>query len=254
MPTSSTQADADHRVTGVRPLPAGGPDGCVALWWLDLTAPADLSVLDATERARCAELPSVVARRRLATSRAMVRAQLALLVGTEAAEIELDRTCRCCGAQHGPLRLSRQGGRPLQVSVSRSGDRALLAVSRAGPVGIDLERRRIVASAARRARQVLTPAAAAAVERAAAAEASSCLLRQWVRHEAVIKASAAGLREGLPRFAVSDAADPARRVVDRAHGCGAAPGWWVDDVVVEPGWVAALAVSTGSLTRYSPAT
>ncbi|MET0908565.1 MAG: hypothetical protein ABWZ99_03775 [Ilumatobacteraceae bacterium] len=66
---------------------------------------------------------------------------VAAFAGGPAGELRIVRACRSCGSdRHGkPQIVMPAGAAPLHLSLSRSGDLAVVAVTDAGPVGIDLE-------------------------------------------------------------------------------------------------------------------
>lgn len=66
----------------------------------------------------------------------LLRQVVADETGRAPGEVEVDRTCDRCGAQHGRPRAPGSG---LELSVSHAGDWVLVASSRAGRVGVDLE-------------------------------------------------------------------------------------------------------------------
>lgn len=110
----------------------------------------------------------------------------------------------CLGLGPDELSFTRHpGGKPalatgdLEFNLTHSGVWAMIAVSLDIPVGIDLERPRKFASAERFERLVqrmCSPAEQAAV--AAANDPADLLLRLWVRKEAVVKCSGAGVGAG----------------------------------------------------------
>lgn len=117
----------------------------------------------------------------------LLRAEVARLVGGDPRGVVLAHSCpRCGAADHGrPLVVRPALQHPLHVSVGRAHGLTVVAVSDAGPVGVDVE-----------------PAAAAAFdgfdevalhpdERADSAQERT---RLWVRKEAVLKATGEGLR------------------------------------------------------------
>lgn len=171
----------------------------MTVWWADLTA-ADAALeagLPARERARLDELTTGADRARRAVGAALlqeaVRAHRAASEDREAPEalVAVDRTCERCGAQHGRPVVA---GGP-HVSVAHAGVLVVVATCADAPVGVD-------------------------VERAARFDHDVARARDWVAHEARVKAGAEG----------SGAEDP---VVELGAPL--------------PGYVAALAV-TGTAT------
>lgn len=127
--------------------------------------------------------------------RALVRL-VARLAGVDAASVALSQVCPNCGLPgHGPLRVRLEDPSlaTVQVSLARTGDRLALAVTAAGPVGIDLES---VADIARAPLNdvLLSPAEADAMTRLGPRESEAALAALWTAKEAVLKAAGVGLR------------------------------------------------------------
>jgi 4'-phosphopantetheinyl transferase len=120
-------------------------------------------------------------------------ALVAALTGTPAAAVSLSQVCASCGRSgHGPLRVHGAGA-GVHVSLSRTDSHLALAVTGAGPVGIDLE------SVAALGRFPVDPVLCSPAESAAlsslpghAADAARGAL--WTAKEAVLKAAGVGLR------------------------------------------------------------
>jgi len=115
----------------------------------------------------------------------------------------------------------------LDWNLAHSGDLALLAISRTGPVGIDLEQHRVLRDPGAIAARYFTDREA----RAIAADASA-FFRIWVRKEAVVKAAGTGLIVTLDQLDVLDDVVLTNEPVD---------SWCLHDVELEPGYSAALA-------------
>jgi 4'-phosphopantetheinyl transferase len=108
----------------------------------------------------------------------------------------------------------------LAFNVSHSGDLALIAVSRVGPLGIDVERERAEVATVDLARRYFTRSEAALVE-----ANPRTFFRIWTRKEAWAKAQGLGLAIPLDAVDVS----------------GAVSGWFVADLEVGFGFSAAVA-------------
>jgi 4'-phosphopantetheinyl transferase len=128
---------------------------------------------------------------------ALLAGLVARLTGVAAASVGLTQRCAHCGAgDHGPLRVRISDSPAVvpRVSLARAGGRLALAVTAAGPVGVDLESLADLARAPLDA-VALSPAEAAALaplRPAAAAEVA--LANIWTTKEAVLKAAGLGLR------------------------------------------------------------
>lgn len=173
----------------------------------------DGALLDGTERARAHRIADPAARAHYIAARAGIRRTLGAALGTAPERLAWGRTpCPGCGSErHGPPVLLGQERR-LWLSVSRSGPWWLLALSHAGPVGVDVEAAgdapgggvgpavlRRCFSAAERERIAGLPAAWRQRE----------ALRGWVRKEAVGKVLGTGTAAGLHAIEVLAGAWPA---------------------------------------------
>lgn len=192
-------------------LPAGG----LHVWRISLcTGPstAGPTGLAADEIERAQRLVDPIARRRFIALRQATRAILARYVDRDPAELAFGRETR------GKPRLADPAS-DWVFNLTDSRDLALLAVSRAGPVGIDLEHIRPVPRREGIARRILGQGLVDALADSPPAERDALFFRQWTAFEALQKATGAGLAG--PR------ADPA--------------DWRVHHFVPAPGCIAALA-------------
>ncbi|MFJ5884329.1 4'-phosphopantetheinyl transferase family protein [Kitasatospora cineracea] len=86
-------------------------------------------------------------------------------------------------------------GRPLHVALSHGRDTVAAALTRLGPVGVDVERIRPLPTTGL-ARRWFDPAEAEWLERQPGPERPTAFLRLWVQKEALGKALGTGLRDG----------------------------------------------------------
>lgn len=222
-------------LTNVTPSQPEVVDVWVAPLDPDLAAVGDgAGLLDAEELARAGRFRSPADRRRFVAAHAGLRFLLGARLGIDPAAVVLARDpCPLCGGPHGrPVVVGAPG---LEVSMSHTDGMVAYALTPC-PVGIDAE-------AVGRAVSLddlevgLHPAESAAIARLHEAERRPAALRCWVRKEAYLKGIGTGL--GL---------DPATVEVGLggAEGWGPGPdGWWIADLTVGPGHVAAVAVAPG---------
>jgi 4'-phosphopantetheinyl transferase len=178
--------------------PPTGPTDEIHVWRAPLDgsgwAPPDRLPLE--ERERAARLRPPGAARRWAAARWALRGVLAHYIEENPAEIAL-RT-----GSHGKPALADPTA-ALRFNLSHSSDLALVAVTQAREIGIDVEwidPRRDVLSLAPNA---LDPAAAEAVRAASPAVRSAVFHAAWVRREAVVKCLGIGLGTPIPEAAVA---------------------------------------------------
>lgn len=141
--------------------------------------------LPAPERERFEGFLREGQRRRWLASRWALRRVLASYLQRPAAALDLET-----GA-HGKPRLRDGGG--LEFSLSHSEGLALIAVTGAREVGVDVEAVRPREDLARLAERSLDPEAAATVRAASPERRVEVFHRAWVRHEARLKCLGVGL-------------------------------------------------------------
>ncbi|MFE0138132.1 thioesterase domain-containing protein [Streptomyces sp. NPDC059037] len=142
------------------------------------------------------------------------------------------------GVRPADLRVRREpNGKPFlsesrgpHISLSHSGRFAAVAVTRAGPVGVDIEEQRLVGHIDGLARTMMSDAEYTWWLTQDGAAATESLFRHWTYKEAVLKALGLGLAGGLA--SVVCAADGAGRPVLRAlpAGAGQVAGWTLRDL------------------------
>jgi 4'-phosphopantetheinyl transferase len=208
-------------------------ENLVETWCVPTNDPSEhTTVLSADERARAARLRRPADRERFATAWTLARRVLGERLDTAPEALEFLRTCGGCGRTgHGKPALV--GGGRWEFSLSHSNGYVMLAVSGAGPVGVDLElaSERFVDFAS--------------LVRGPGEEASTAeeLLWLWVRKEAVLKMTGDGLSVPMTSFTLepfSWPAGPAR--IERPM---------IADPGAPPGYRAAAAVKTATLPRTS---
>ncbi len=221
------------------------PPRHVEVWWSSIDLPpAELDALradlDEGERARISRLAAPDDRRRAVVAHGLLRRRVARLLGVEPVAVPVVRHCMVCGAHdHGKPAVGARDAP--EVSLTHAGTMAAVAISTAGPVGIDLEplRRDVDWSATRR--HVFSVPEWDAT--AAAADPQSARLWAWTRKEAAAKATGHGLAAGLERVAVGEAAGVGGwRDVAMPTEVTDATAIRVLDLDLGPAWTAAVAV------------
>ncbi|WP_448061703.1 4'-phosphopantetheinyl transferase superfamily protein [Cellulomonas hominis] len=228
--------------------------------------PADelVHLLTPAEQARLERLRQAGDRDRFATGRALARVVVGEWLGAAARDVTLVSRCPTCGGtDHGvpsvvPAGVSVTAPRPVPwVSVTHAGAVVAVAVTDAGPVGIDTEPVTgavfagfdDVALAGSEARALRGGAGAGTGTRADAdadADADDGLvpadarLRLWVRKEAVLKAIGRGLTTDPRDVLVSGWAEPGR--VLRLPGEPDPGAWRLWEPELRPGYVTTVAV------------
>jgi 4'-phosphopantetheinyl transferase len=221
-------------MTGV-PAPASPP---VLLVGHAVARPGLARRLTADERLRV-DRAAPTHRDAVASALLLARWFLADACGVAADTVRIRRRCPRCGStDHGVPWAARADGGPVpHLSTSRSGDRVAVALSDAGPVGIDVERRDADPGRALAA-VVLAPGEARAA-------GPGGLLRTWVRKEAVLKAAGTGLAVDPRALVLADGVPrPTVRTTAAELDPPAGARWWLTDLDLGDAHLAALACTT----------
>jgi len=174
----------------------------ITVWRIPLDAsrpptPDELAVLSEKERARAARFLRDTDRHRWLQAHAATRRILGDALDVAPGSIEFG-----AGAAGKPF-IASPAERGLEFNFSDSGDLALLALSRVGPVGVDVERARPLTDMAAIAESHFAEQERAALFALPEPERIAGFYRLWTRKEAYIKAIGTGLGHSLDRFAVT---------------------------------------------------
>ena len=215
---------------------AFGPLSCgtVHVWFLDRLGPLDprwIDVLDAEERARASAFRSPEQRESFTASHALVRTALSTYGACAPADWRFGLS-----PEGRPLLLGDSG---LRFSLTHSGTWAAVAIGAGQAIGLDIEPVRPERDALPLARRFFGAEETERLGGLPPGERPAGFARLWTVKEAVLKARGCGLTEPLRSVEVD--LDPSGQLV-RVE----APGgpWAVRSWLPEPGWCAALAVST----------
>jgi len=156
----------------------------------DLVARA-LTTLDPTERERFDRYENRDVARRFAVGRLRLREMLGAVLGIPAAAVPIHL------GLHGKPALARIAAQPsgVRFSVAHCDELLLVAITRLGEVGVDVERVRPIERWARMADRVFGPNDRAEIGRQIASgdEPSTVFFRHWCRGEAELKAIGSGI-------------------------------------------------------------
>ncbi|MFD3531000.1 4'-phosphopantetheinyl transferase family protein [Streptomyces sp. NPDC058664] len=229
-------------------VPVLGPADC-HIWWTDPATVTDdcLTLLDEVEQERIPQLRRAEDRGRFIAGRALLRTAAAGYLGVAPRHVEVVARCPDCSRNHGKPELPGTG---LQVSVSHSGSRVGVAVTRAGAVGIDVEEISASVSPAELLPHVLGPLE----PRTPAHATASGFHRMWTRKEAVLKATGLGLRVPLSEIGVSAPEEDPRVLFLGGPAARPAEDFVLADLEAGGGCAAAVAVIGGgrpAFTAYS---
>ncbi|MFV0127751.1 4'-phosphopantetheinyl transferase family protein [Streptomyces sp. HMX112] len=171
-----------------------------------VSVPALLPLLDDHERRRHEAFVREKDRALYLTAHALLRQTVAAqLDGVKPGEVCFAHVCKHCDADR-PHGKPAVAGSPLELSLSHSGGLVAVALSLAGPVGVDIEE---TAAGRDLPLNVLSAPERAALDRVPDAERPWAFTRYWARKEAVLKATGDGLMVDPARLTVSPPDAPA---------------------------------------------
>lgn len=198
----------------------------------------DPNILSADELARWRRMRSVGKRREYLAGRSAMRRVLGLLVDADPRDLAIEH-----GA-HGKPEIA--GSDRVHFNLSHSGDQALLAVSKTGPIGVDIEETRAGRPFKRLARRFFTSAEADWLLGLPPGDVAAGFYRLWTLKEAYLKAIGTGLTLSSRAFEVDPESDPPR-LIGTSTGQLAAEHWAMQVLPTEPGYHAALCTPAGLL-------
>jgi 4'-phosphopantetheinyl transferase len=193
-----------------------------------------IPLLDDEERARAARFVQSRNRRRFIAAHAVTRVVLGRCLQVPADGLRFRIGARGKPAISGPVT-------SLEYSLSHSGERALVAVTRDRALGIDIEQIRPMDTLQVSAR-FFSPMEHAALASIGPAHLLPAFFRCWTRKESFVKATGDGLSRSLRRFAVSLDEQVANALVASDDPRDAAR-WTILPVEIDTGYAAAVTVS-----------
>lgn len=217
-------------------------DKHVHLWRVDVEAVASgeahwQTILSPDEEARAKRFHFPRDRQRFTAVRALLRMILAAYIGCDPKELTFSYSKR-----EKPALASPPDASEITFNVSHSGGVALVAITRARDIGVDVERVRQDLEAEAIARRFFSAYEQEQLAVLGGEELYEAFFRCWTRKEAYIKATGAGLALPLKEFDVSIASGNTDSLLATRPDDSEAARWSLRQVPAGPGYVAALCV------------
>lgn len=213
--------------------------GAIGVWlisWPSVRVEGCQAVLSADERARAARFAFERDRRCYVATRGALRLLIARQLEADASRLEFAYD------EYGKPSLSGVWRAVLDFNVSHSGDAAVVALSRAGAVGVDVEQVRPIDDRDAIAARTFAPREAAALMSLGETVRDRAFFTCWTRKEAFVKATGEGLSYPLEQFVVSVDPLAARPLLDvRGDACETSR-WTLRDLPEFGGCLGAIAV------------
>jgi 4'-phosphopantetheinyl transferase len=222
-------------------VPALGPDE-IHVWVVDVDTPDPegdrrAEFLEPAERKRASRFRSRADRDSFVQRRAALRMLLGGYLGVAPRDVTF--TVNAFGK---PSVVASHGSAGLSFNSSHSGTVALIAVARAGRLGIDVEQLRLLPDADGIAARFFSPGESAALAALQPPDRVAGFFNAWTRKEALTKAVGGGLSIPLDSFEVSlRPREPAEILRWNIPG-EASHGWRIHHIEPGAGYVGALVI------------
>ncbi len=196
--------------------------------------------LSADERARAERLVRPRDGRRFVRCRGALRTILGGLTGVPGPSLSFR-----AGPGGKPILpgLGPDSAPPWRFNVTHSGEMALIAVSRATELGVDVEQTRPIQQAERIVQSYFTADEVAEFFKYDEEGRAAAFIRGWTRKEAVVKAQGVGLAGLATEFETLFGDAPPAEVFRPCSPRPVVQGWTLWEVAPAPGYVATLAVA-----------
>jgi len=236
-------------ISWLRPV-AGWPlaEGEVHVWAFTLErsaadTKASDSVLSAAELERAARFRFERDRTRFAVGRAQLRHILGSYLQIPPGDLAFEY-----GPKGKPCLSATASGPALMFNLAHSEDLALLAVTRTGPVGVDVERIRSLPDADDLVSRFFSPAEAARFRAVPEPQRATAFFNLWTRKEAWLKATGEGIGCGLNQVEVTFLPGEAPRFVKLGESGDKIANWQLHEISPAPGFAGAVAIAAREVT------
>jgi 4'-phosphopantetheinyl transferase len=198
--------------------------------------------LSAAEKERAGKFKFDRHRNRFIAGRGWLRATLAAYLQTNPARLDF-----VYSVQGKPALSPEFDPAQIHFNLAHSEDLALLAITRIGPVGIDVERIRQVKDAAELVARFFCARENELFQQLPASEKPAAFFNLWTRKEALLKATGEGIGKALSEVEVSFLPGEPARLVGIAGDADRAAQWRLHELSPAPGYVGAVAIQAPSV-------
>jgi 4'-phosphopantetheinyl transferase len=194
-------------------------------------------LLSREERTRLERFAFERDRRRFALSHGFLRLILSSYAGEAPERLQFDQSPR-----GKPCLVQQRSGVDLRFSLSHSGAIALIAVTSARELGVDVEEMRADVHDVELAQRFFAPGESRLIAEATGERRRAMFYRYWTAKEAFLKGRGGGLSDGLDRFEVLWEPDLRSARVKLVDSGTIDPQWQVRELIVANGAIGAVAV------------
>ena len=233
------------------PPRSGGPpltSNEIHVWAATLCPPAEIlnqfaATLSPDETARANKFKFERHRNRFIAGRGALRGILAPYLNAQPAELGFDYS-----PNGKPSLAGRFAESKIHFNLAHSDELALIAVTRIGIVGVDVEKVRPVKDMDHLVARFFSPRESDAFQKVAEAEKPAAFFNLWTRKEALLKATGEGITRSLSLVEVSFLPGEPARLVAIAGDSAKAAEWSLRDLSPAVGFTGALAIQARNIT------
>jgi 4'-phosphopantetheinyl transferase len=196
--------------------------------------------LSAEERQRADRFLREVHRSRFIVGRGMMRAVLGRYCDLPPERLQLQYGANG-KPELAPIHGARRGGGALHFNLAHSGEVGMLAVTRCGPVGVDIEQVRNDLQFQQLVARFFSEREAAEFSKLSPEQQPAAFFNLWTRKEALLKAMGEGIGHSLNLVEVSFLPGEPARVRSLPAGLWASCEWSLRDLAISPACAGALA-------------
>ena len=199
------------------------------------------ATLSLSEQERAARFHFERHRQRFTTARGLLRVLLGHYLERDPRELEFGY-----GAAGKPSLSGSASDKALQFNLTHSEDLALVAVTDAGQVGIDVERIRPMKDADEFVARFFSEREHASFKRLPESQKPTAFFTLWTRKEAWLKATGEGIAQSLNRVEVSFLPGEPARLLAVPDSLSQGSTWDLVNLSPAPGFAAALAIAASA--------
>jgi 4'-phosphopantetheinyl transferase len=184
-------------------------EGECQIWWANTVEPRPhlISLLNSEEQKKLSQFRREHDRSLYLVAHAIARIVLADYLDIEPQQIVFTTVCKHCGGPHGKPRICASST-PFELSISHSGEMAVVAFTRGIRVGVDIEHIGHRDDDSAIAELILSPSEHLVFAGLSRTEHNVFLRRYWTRKEAILKATGDGLLVPPNSLTVSSPLEP----------------------------------------------
>jgi 4'-phosphopantetheinyl transferase len=218
----------------------GAPD--VHVWAVDIdpspeALPALAAILSEEERARATRFRFERHRNRFIAGRGVLRSILGAYLDCPLAQLHFEY-----GANGKPALSGRFAASGLFFNFAHSEDLALIAVTRLGPIGVDVEQVRPIADADKLVERFFSPRENILFRTLPDDQKNAAFFNLWTRKEAWLKATGEGIAHSLNRVEVTFLPGEPVRLLALPEGSESGARWQIRELQPARSFVGAIAL------------